>query len=250
MTAQVYEGVVRHRRGEPAHRIAMRVRYVVDDAADVVGSRAVPGWPGARLRRTDLFDGTEGPLDAAVLDLVESRLGRRPPGRVLVLTQPRVLGWLFNPLSVMWCLDHDGDLDAVVLEVSNTPWHERHWYVLDAADVARGGEAFSKEMHVSPFMPMELAYRCRTSVPAEHAAVQLQLVRPSDGHVVFDAGLTARRLDGPVRGWARVRAATQTVRVSAAIYAHAAVLRAKGAAFHRHPTRVGASGAATTRSSA
>ncbi|WP_195210288.1 DUF1365 domain-containing protein [Actinomarinicola tropica] len=251
MTIQIYDSTVRHHRGRPDHRFAVRARYVVAEASDVVGSRRVPGWPGARLRRRDVFDGTDAPLDAAVRDLVDERLGRRPSGPVLVMTQPRSLGWLFNPLTVMWCLSDDGSsLDAVVLEVSNTPWHERHWYVLGGDRVQRGGDTFAKEMHVSPFMPMDLAYRCRTTVPDERLSLHLQLVTTASGERVFDAGVVGRRLDAPSSWRDRVRSALQTLRVSAGIYAHAVALRRKGATFHRHPGRAAPEVALTSRRSA
>ena len=64
-------------------------------------------------------------------------------------------GWLFNPITIYWCDARDGSDDIVVLEVTNTPWHERHWYVLDAHHAG----PFAKELHVSPFLPMDLTYR-------------------------------------------------------------------------------------------
>ncbi len=65
----------------------------------------------------------------------ETRIGRRPTGRVNLLAQPRTFGWLANPLAVYYCWDEDGRaLDAIVLEVTNTPWGERQWYVLDGRD--------------------------------------------------------------------------------------------------------------------
>ena len=95
-------------------------------------------WAPVTFRRRDYLDGTDRPLADALGDLVEARLGRRPAGPMRVLTQLRRWGWLFNPLSIYWCDRPDGRPDAVVLEVTNTPWHERHWYVLDATDPRRG----------------------------------------------------------------------------------------------------------------
>jgi DUF1365 family protein len=73
-----------------------------------------------------------------VRDLVEARTGRRPLGAVQTLTQVRTHGYVFNPLTVHYCLRParvDGappELEVVVLEVTSTPWHERHCYVVDA----------------------------------------------------------------------------------------------------------------------
>ena len=238
----LYDAEVRHRRVAPAHVVRQRLRYAyldIDDLPPTAAERRGVRIVGAgRFRRTDYFDGTTRPLAPAVLDLVEDRLGRRPLGPVRMLTQLRTMGWLFNPITVYYCCAADGTtLDAAVLEVSNTPWHERHWYVLDAADVAGRGEPFAKSFHVSPFMPMELTYRCRAPLPGERLALRIELSRATaDGadEKVFDADLTGVRARAPRTGW---RELTQTLRVSLGIYAHAAVLWRRGARFHRHPRR-------------
>lgn len=250
----VYDAEVRHHRQEPAHDVRQRVRLAYLDLDELPGvvarrfgwsTRPAPVW----FRRRDYLDGTDRPLAGAVADLVEERTDRRPTGPIRVLTQVRTLGWLFNPLTAYYCFTPDGQgLDVVVLEVTNTPWHERHWYVLDGAEVtSREGATFPKAFHVSPFLPMELTYRCRTAVPGHRVRLHLELSRPGpDGtpDVVFDAGLTGRRETStsrlsPTRA---LRTLTQTARVSAGIYAHAAVLLARGARVHRHPSAHDVSG--------
>jgi uncharacterized protein len=245
MTPVLYDSVVRHRRAEPAHALRHSLRYVLLDLDEVDAATArgdVPslGVAGGRFRRTDYFDGTDRALRPALLDLVEGRTGRRPSGPVKVLTQLRVLGWLFNPITAYYCADESGSaLDALVLEVTNTPWHERHWYVLRGDEVSGRGQPFAKALHVSPFMPMGLTYRCRASLPGERLALRIELSRADeDGreHRVFDADLTGRRVDRSTPVPRRLFAsAVQTRRVSAAIYAHAAHLWRRGATFHRHP---------------
>lgn len=247
--AAAYDAVVRHRRAEPAHSFSQRVRYSLLDL-DEVDAEAGPsprGWRPSgsvlgRFHRGDYFDGSDQPLRPAVLDLVEERTGRRPAGPVRMLTQLRTMGWLFNPLSVYYCTTADGaELDTLVLEVSNTPWHERHWYVLGADEVAGRGEPFAKAFHVSPFMPMDLTYRCRAPLPGDRLALRLELAQVGADGVerrVFDADVTGRRVGPEAASLVRLAAgATQTVRVSAGIYAHAARLWRRGARFHGHPGR-------------
>ena len=74
----------------------------------------------------------EVPLHEAVGELLAERLGRRPAGPVRLLALPRFLGVGFNPVSFLFCHRPSGELDAIVAEVTNTPWGERHAYVLDA----------------------------------------------------------------------------------------------------------------------
>ena len=138
-TVAIYEGTVRHRRFVPLREFAPKLFLAYLDVDALPGSLdRLPLWSArrpapVRFRRRDFLDGTDRPLGAAVRDLVQARLGRRPTGPVHLLAQLRTFGWLFNPLAVYYCWTADGRaLDAVVLEVTNTPWGERHWYVLDA----------------------------------------------------------------------------------------------------------------------
>lgn len=243
-SSALYEARVRHRRREPGHEMhhTYRLAYLdLDELPEVLArrrwwsTRPAPMW----FRRRDYLDGTDRPLRDAVEDLVFDRLGRRPRGPIRMLTQVRTMGWLFNPITTYYCCTPDGsDIDAVVLEVTNTPWHERSWYVLDGADVQGRGEPFDKHLHVSPFLPMDLVYRCRTSLPGERLALRLEVASP-DGERVFDADLVGERIpfDEPGRRRRSLRHATQTVGVSAGIHLHALALMAKGARLHRHPGR-------------
>lgn len=255
----IYDAHVRHRRREPADELHHELRYAyldLDALPEVVGRRT--GWSThpspVWFRRRDYLDGSDRPLKEAVAELVLERTGMRLPGPVAMLTQLRTFGWLFNPLTTYYCFEPDGQtLFAVVLEITNTPWHERFWYVLDAEQVDGRGLAFPKQFHVSPLLPMDLTYRCRAPVPGARLALRFELSRtgPSDPSAqttdessptkrvtrVFDADLTGRRvpLDSPLTPKAVLRSLSQTARVSAGIYAHAALLRARGAPFHRHP---------------
>jgi len=185
----VYEGTIRHRRHEPvrhelAHPVAMAYGDLADEAAD------------------------------AMRDLVAARTGTRPEGPVRLLTRPRG----FNPVSFAYCFSGER-VRAVVAEVTNTPWGERHAYVLDGLE----GE-IEKAFHVSPFMGMEHRYAWRISEPGERLSVHIA------AGATFDATLTLRRR-------AAGRRARRPRPVLPAIYAHAVRLKLKGAPYHPHPAR-------------
>ena len=117
----------------------------------------------ASFRRTDHLGDPQVPLADAVRNLVEERTGWRPVGPIRLLTLLRNWGYYFCPLCLYYCFDRSGQtVDAVVAEVSNTPWHERHWYVLWQGN--RIGEPSQlrfrhpKGFHVSPFMDMDMQY--------------------------------------------------------------------------------------------
>jgi DUF1365 family protein len=239
--AAIYAGTVEHRRFGPAARAftpKLFLAYLDVDA--LPGSLdAIPTWSARRpalvqFRRADFFDGGTAPLGDAVRDLVRERLGRRPQGSITLLAHLRTFGWLFNPVAVYYCWAADGDeLDAVVLEVTNTPWGERHWYVFDARGGVTTGQA-TKDLYVSPFLPMELEYRITWTEPGE--ALRLRVEAERGGVKFFEADLALRRvrLDRSHAIEALVRYPLMTMRVSAAIYREAIRLLSRRLRVHRH----------------
>ena len=110
-----------------------------------------------------------------------------------LLTNLRCLGHLFNPVSFYYCFDRAGEgLQAVVAEVTNTPWGERHAYVLGVRSEDGGvRERVDKVFHVSPFMAMDHEYELCLTPPGRHLGVEI--VSRKDGEVHFDASLQLER---------------------------------------------------------
>ena len=120
-----------------------------------------------------------------------SARGSAPPGRFACSRRLALLGVGFNPVSFYYLQGADGGkVEAVIAEVTSTPWGERHSYVLDGRDGALEGK-FTKQLHVSPFMPMEQTYRWRLSDPGE--ALSVAITSEQEGRTVFSAGLALRR---------------------------------------------------------
>lgn len=227
MTAScAYEGWVRHRRFEPVeHAFRYPLALVYLDLEELPG--ALDGWPRwlASFRRADYLGDPARPLRDEVLDLVEARTGARPAGPVRLLTQLRHLGFSFNPVSFYFCFDGDR-VETVVAEVTNTPWRERHAYVLD-------GDVVAKAFHVSPFLGMDAEYAWRVSEPG--AALSIEIEHRAEGRRVFDATLSLRRRALTPRLLARHPAGP--LAVAARIYLQALRLKLKGVPYHPHPAR-------------
>jgi len=194
----------------------------------------------AHFRREDHFGDPAVPLADSVRDLVSSETGRRPAGPIRLLTHLRYFGHIFNPVSFYYCFDEDDSrVETIVAEVTNTPWAERHCYVLpqcmNAGENGHGRYFPEKVMHVSPFMGMDVAYDWRFNEPGDALTVHMENAR--EGRKIFDATLVLERED--ITGRSLIRALAgyplMTVKVVAAIYWQALKLWLKGAPVHDHP---------------
>jgi uncharacterized protein len=239
----IYEGAVRHRRFEIRrrefrHRLAL-MYLDLDELPTLLGGRLVAARPKlVHFRRADYLGDPRTPLSDAVRTAVEQRTGHRPNGPIRLLTHLRSYGHCFNPVSFYYCFDASGArLEHVIAEVTNTPWGERHAYVLsnaaDATDQLTGSS--TKELHVSPFMAMEHRYDWRVSAPTKRLEVHIETHRANQ--LAFDATLCLRRHELTRRNLAKATARYPfaTLRVLALIYSHAVRLKLKGVPVYRHP---------------
>ncbi|NQU49086.1 MAG: DUF1365 domain-containing protein [Planctomycetes bacterium] len=242
--SHLFEGKVRHRRyGEKAHRFEYRLGLFLLDLEDIPDLRRTLPWWGVAwgprsFRREDYFQPETPCLRQAVLDRVESELGVRPDGAVRLLTQLRSTGYAFNPVSFYFCHDRDGRLQAVMAEITNTPWRERHVYVLPV-DAQTNNPVhrwtFAKTFHVSPFFGMEQNYHWAIRLHGDSLAVTMW--NEEAGRRVFDASLVghlspAHRNQVRRSAW---RAPWQGQRLHLAIFWQAFRLWRKRVTFHSHP---------------
>jgi DUF1365 family protein len=242
MTASaIYEGTVRHRRfAEHAHEFEYRLALAYVDLDELPSLSLLHGRL-VRFERSDYLGDARIPLDEAVRALVAERTGDRPTGPIRLLTQLRSFGHSFNPVSFYYCFDSSGEhVDAVVAEVTNTPWGERHAYVVQRSGpgILKGDS--EKVLHVSPFMDMDQRYDWRVADPGPTLSVHIENRRATGTlgqERTFDATLSMRRRPLTRRTLAGVTARypAATARVLALIYAHALRLKLKGVRVRAHP---------------
>lgn len=194
-------------------------------------------WRPIQFRRSDFSGDPRVELKLAARQLVEDRLGPLPAGRVQLLTQLRTWGWCFNPISVYYCFDQAGRMSAAVASVTNTPWGERHDYVLEA-EGGRIDQSVPKILHVSPFLAMDQTYHFALSAPRDRLSVGVDVRDGQQVRLATELRLTRRTLDRATMTALTASYPFMAWRVSAAIYWQAARLWSKRAPFYPHPRSV------------
>lgn len=200
----LYAGRVVHVRIKPLrHRLAYRLFYLLLDLDELPAlSRRLfclghnrPGLLGVHDR--DHGDGSARPLKQQIEALLAAA-GLDQAGRVRMLTMPRVLGRVFNPITVYFCDDRAGRLQAMLYEVNNT-FGQRHSYLIPAISGPAGhagaaviDQRCDKDFYVSPFMDMALRYHFRLTPPDTRLALAIEAA-DHDGAVLYAAFNGRRR---------------------------------------------------------
>jgi DUF1365 family protein len=247
MESLLYEGTLRHRRFSAPSRdfeYSLFMAYLDLGEIETVFRRrwlwSARGPSVAWFRRADHYGDPAIPLEDAIRGLVVERTGTCPVGPIRLLTHLRYLGHCFNPVSFYYCFAPDGrTVDTIVAEVNNTPWGERHMYVMPEASNLGSGDAkryeLKKAFHVSPFLAMDMDYGWSFGIPGERLWVHMENMQK--GERVFEATLSLRKrpMSGRECGRALVLRPAMTLQVVVAIYFQALRLWLGRAKFYSHP---------------
>ena len=259
MATEWLEGTIRHRRKLPAkHDFQYDIGMFGLDLDDWTGiARTSPFLSNGRfnwvsLYREDYLDPEVPDLKQAVRQRVEQSTGWVPDGPIQLITHPRYLGYVFNPVSFYLCYEQGqhperGDVPRVILaQITNTPWKQRHVYCLECQNPGPGNETdwqserfrFSKRFHVSPFNGMDQHYQWLFSFRGPELRVHMNVTEGEHKH--FDATLVVRRqvFNRTTFHKSLVRFPLETIKGTAGIYWNALKLKLKGVSFHTHPDKL------------
>ena len=251
MKSALYIGHLQHRRHLPkANHFRYRIFMLLIDLDELPtlfdrfwlwsARRPALAW----FRRSDYHGDAKRSLSESVRDTVLQHTGVRPTGPVRLLTNLRYFGHNFNPVSFYYIYDaHDSHVETILTEITNTPWKQRHCYVLNIgrAQAAPSGQwrwQFEKEFHVSPFMPMDMQYGWRFSMPDESLRVHMDNWR--DNLKQFDATLTLQRREISSASLSRALLGfpLMTLQVVTLIHWQALKLLIKRVPFFTHPDKL------------
>ncbi len=194
----------------------------------------------ANFNRADYLGPSDIPLDKAVRNRVEEVLGERPTGPIRMLTHLRYFGHCFNPVTFYYCYDADDTMvEYIIAEITNTPWLERHSYVLGEEqnqDVgSRKHYQFNKAFHVSPFMDMDFSYDWQFVEPGE--LLEIHMTNFKEDRKFFEAKLKMNRVEisGPALARVLIRFPAMTLKVLSMIYWQAFRLWLKKIPYYENP---------------
>ena len=178
-------------------------------------------------------------LQDAVRDTMTRQLGEKMSGKVSILTHLRTFGYCFNPVTFyyLWGDDLTSPV-AIMTEITNTPWGERYAKCFRWKDTDMNEKSeydFHKEFHVSPFIGMDVDYDWRFQNPQETVKIDMYLRQNNKSFFSAHLHLKQKAISFKNLSMALIRFPFMTLKVTAAIYWNALLLKLKGCPFYSHP---------------
>jgi DUF1365 family protein len=236
VNSAIYVGKVVHQRHRPKrHFLQYRVFSLLIDLDELPALNRLRNFGHNRRALFSFRDADHGD-GSNIRKWVENQLtsaGFDKPSRIRVLCYPRILGYVFNPLTVWFCDDENGEPIATIYEVHNT-FKERHTYVLGTKDIWQSAE---KDFYVSPFIDMDCVYNFRLTLPGEQVMVAIN--ETQNREPLLYAAFTGTRMEFSDQSLMKLFYShpLMTLKVTAGIYWEALKLLSKGIKIRWHTGR-------------
>lgn len=186
---------------------------------------------GVYFKRSDYLDKPEMPLHQRALERMSELAGESLSGEVFLLGQVRMLNIYFSPANFYYLKQPDGTFSHLLAEVSNTPWNQRHHYLVD---LNINQPITPKQFHVSPFNPLDMQYRWQISQPKQHLSLAIECIKQ---HKHFEAAINMHRTPLTAESLAQAVKAipSTTIKTVLGIYWQALKLAMKRVPFYSYP---------------
>ncbi|NVJ66791.1 MAG: DUF1365 domain-containing protein [Gammaproteobacteria bacterium] len=247
-------GKIRHNRYKPkSHRFEYSMYWslldleLVEANSNKYSYLSSEKWNILSFRAKDFFCRHNKTNKGSIQDFIKEKTGKCFSGKVLLLSHLRFLGFNFNSVSFYFCINKQGVLEHIVSEITNTPWGERHPYLLSCDNDSKRGDCyifnFEKEFHISPFVSMEMDYQWLFKIEQNqlriHMKVNKKNAEPSQSNnsKVIDVTFTGNHLPLSQSNINRMllKHSFQPLKMAWRIYWQALKLWLKKIPFYSHP---------------
>lgn len=243
LISRAYFGSIRHRRfGLKQNHFNYKL-YMLGLDVDEVENGQVNSWcigqqwfKPIRVNLGDYIEGNAASIKKRIADKVTHLNGCNSFERVLMVVQARCFGLYFSPANFFYLIDKKGVCTQVLVEVTNTPWKQKHYYLVNLEKKLINEKTF----HVSPFMDLDMEYHWKLHDPmsSNHLNVHIENHR-KNGDKVFDATLAMKRrsITGKSMLMIWLSLPFMTLKIVMGIYYQAMKLWGKGVKFIPYQTK-------------